>query len=253
MKKYQLIISYDGTAYVGWQTQPNGVSVQSRVQTALQRILGEQNKVTASGRTDAGVHALALSAHFVTGSNILPEKIKSGLNSLLPEDISVSAVRRVPMSFHAQRSAVGKIYKYLVLSSSHRCALLRLRCWQMRDPLDIQGMSEATACLVGTHDFEAFRAAGCRRKDAVCTIDSVRVRKIPVGRWHSGGGDLVELTFRGHSFARHMIRNIVGTLVDVGRGRLPKEDLKAVLLSKSRARAGKCAPPFGLYLVKVIY
>lgn len=252
-RKIKINISYDGTNYVGWQVQSNGNSVQAEIQRALAKILQEKVNVIGSSRTDTGVHAISYCAHFVTSSKHTPEKIKDGLNSLLPNDISIVNAKYVKPDFHAQRSAKGKRYVYRILCSRSRAPLLWNKCWQMRDELSILEMEKAAKMICGKHDFEAFRAAGCTRKDAICTISSVTFKKISHKKWHGGKGSFIEIIFEGDAFVRHMIRNIVGTFVNVGKGRMSVQEFRDVFASRDRKRAGKCAPACGLYLEKVFY
>ncbi|MBN1282149.1 MAG: tRNA pseudouridine(38-40) synthase TruA [Proteobacteria bacterium] len=256
MRTIKLTISYDGTNYVGWQVQANGLSVQELIQRALSRMTGEGIAVIGASRTDAGVHALGQVAHFCTGSSIPLEGFARGINSLLPDDISIVSAEEAGESFHANRDAKGKIYLYRLLASCGGAPLAQGRCWQMREPLDLAGMREGAAALVGEHDFESFRAAGCAAEHSVRRIDRIDIDECasPDPIFASGdAASLVEFTFEGAGFLRHMIRNIVGTLVDVGRGRIEPQDVRRILGARKREQAGRCAPACGLYLVKVLY
>ncbi|MFA4874270.1 MAG: tRNA pseudouridine synthase A [bacterium] len=290
MRTIKLIISYDGTNYVGWQRQPNGVSIQGRIEDAIATMTGRRSAVTAAGRTDGGVHALAQVAHFTTPSKILCEGFVAGLNSMLPDDISILAAEEMKTGFNSRRDAKGKVYRYRILVSKTRSPLLLNRCWQVRGPLDAGAMKKAAAVLVGEHDFASFRASGCGSRHArrrvgrieIIAADWVRNYFLnfpllckparrpaggegqgevdrdlppPTPPYKGGGceGKIIEIEFEGNGFVRHMIRNIVGTLVDVGKGRLSSADLSKILLARKREQAGRCAPACGLYLVEVLY
>jgi tRNA pseudouridine38-40 synthase len=255
MRTIKLTIAYDGTNYVGWQRQPNGVSVQERLEEAVERMSGVRSAVVGAGRTDAGVHALGQVAHFMTESRIPSESFARGLNGLLPPDIAVLAAEEMPEGFHARHSARGKIYRYLLLDSCRRAPLLHNRCWQLREALDVEAMRRAAAMLVGERDFASFRAAGCGSRHAVRRLDRIEIAIMrddeALASW-GGGGRLVAMEFEGEGFVRHMIRNIVGTIVDCGRGELDPENMPQILAAAEREQAGRCAPACGLYLVRVI-
>lgn len=254
MRKLKITLSYDGTNYVGWQVQPNGVSVQQKVQDAFRKIAGVHVNVVAAGRTDAGVHAIAQVAHADYGGSIPVLGLRKGLNSILPDDIAVTGLQDVDPSFHAMRDAVGKRYLYRMVLSDGKVPLLRDRAWQMSGDLDIDAMREGSRELVGRHDFESFRAAGCSSPDAICDLRSIEtVDSQEFSLYLNGGGRAIDIAFEGESFLRHMVRNIVGTLVEVGQGRLAADGVKRILEQKNRRVAGICAPACGLYLVKVFY
>jgi tRNA pseudouridine38-40 synthase len=247
-------ISYDGTAYVGWQMQPNGVSIQSSLQDAVHSMTGERVSVIASGRTDAGVHAVAQVAHFRTDSSITADGFVGGLNSYLPFDIAVVDAEEAPEDFHAMKSARGKRYVYRLLRASCRAPLAQNRYWETGMRLDVEGVKNSLPCLIGKNDYESFRAAGCACAHAVRTIHSIDVRVRPaIELGIAGEGEIIELLFEGDGFVRHMIRNIVGTLVDIGKGRLERDAMPGIVTARNREAAGICAPPHGLYLEEVFY
>jgi len=254
MRKIKLRIMYDGTRYVGWQEQPNGVSVQATIRDALKRMVGEEVALVGASRTDAGVHAVAQVAHFETESRVPAGGFVAGVNSILPDDIAVTDAEEVPEGFHARRSSKGKRYVYRILVSRSRNPFLEGRAWTLRNALNIDSMRAASACLLGEHDFSSFRASGCGSRDSVRTITRIEVSSRPLPHeMLSGEGEIVELLFEGNGFLRHMIRNIVGTLVDAGHGRLSSDDIQRILLAKKRIEAGRCAPASGLFLADVFY
>lgn len=254
MRTIKLTISYDGTNYVGWQVQPNGVSVQALVQAAVRKMTGEENAVVGASRTDAGVHAVAQAAHFETQSEILCENFRMGINSILPPDIAVTFVSDVHAGFHARRDAKGKKYIYRILVSDERGPLLQSRFWHIRKMPDVKAMKAAAKVLVGEHDFSSFCAAGSGAKNAVRKINSIKIKTSrPSPEFFAGEGRVIDLVFKGEGFVRHQIRNIVGTLVDIGFGKIEKGEMKKILAARDRKKAGRKAPACGLYLVKVFY
>jgi tRNA pseudouridine38-40 synthase len=253
MRKIRLTISYDGTNYVGWQSQPNGVSIQEVLQEALGRVVGMGVNIIAAGRTDAGVHAIGQVAHASVDTDMPLSGIKAAVNDILPGDIAVTAVDEVSESFHALRDARSKLYSYLIAAGDEKMPLLRDRAWQVDVELDSSAMREAAGCLVGTHDFESFRASGCASPDSVRTITRLDITDQPILDLHAAEGRLMRIDVEGDSFLRHMVRNIVGTLYEVGRGYFNRGDVGRILMEKNRRAAGLCAPACGLYLVSVKY
>jgi len=254
MRKIKLTIMYEGTRYAGWQAQQNATSIQSLLQEALFKMTGAETPVVGASRTDAGVHAIAQVAHFETESSIGPEGFVSGINSMLPGDISVVDACDAPGDFHARKSSTGKRYAYRILLSRSRNPFLEGRAWTLRNALNIDSMRAASACLLGEHDFSSFRASGCGSLNSVRTITRIEVSSRPLPpEMLSGESEIVELLFEGNGFLRHMIRNIVGTLVDAGHGKLSSDDVRRILLAKKRIEAGRCAPASGLFLVNVFY
>ncbi len=243
-RKFKLIIEYDGTGYHGWQVQPNGITIQEVMQDRLQKIIGEKASVVASGRTDAGVHAEAQVAHFHTASTMTAYQFMMAFNSLLPHDIVVKNVAEVSDDFHAQRSAIRKIYRYTILNREYPSALLRNRCNFIQYPLDVPAMERAKTYLEGRHDFSAFRASNCEARNPVREIYKIDISKT---------GDFITLEFDGNGFLKYMVRNIVGTLIQVGRNKMPAQEVKTILESRDRKTAGPTAKPYGLCLVEVFY
>lgn len=249
MRTIKLTIEYDGTNYVGWQIQPSGRSIQGELTKALRRMTGEENHIIGSSRTDAGVHALGQVAHFRTNTMIPPTGFMRGINSLLDDDISVIAAREAEDGFHAQKGARSKLYRYVILNSDAPSALLARRCWHIREKLDIKAMQEAAKCLVGEHDFKSFQAAGSSARDAFRRINSIVIKK---GRYQDHAG-AIYIDISGNGFVYHMVRNVVGTLVRIGKGRIPPSEMERILKARERKRAGATAPARGLYLAKVTF
>lgn len=243
-KRILLTVSYDGTAYVGWQYQDNGPSIQDEIEKALQKALGTFVRVTGASRTDAGVHALGQRAHFDTCSSIPPEKYPFVLNRYLPEDIRVTEARQVPEDFHARFQAVGKMYTYRIHNAPHASAILRNCTAHVPVWLDEEAMRRCARPLIGTHDFIAFCAAGGQAKTSVRTIDFFDAQRQDTE---------VTLRVHGNGFLYNMVRIIAGTLIDVGHGRLPEDCITRALESKNRLDLGVTAPACGLELTKVEY
>lgn len=238
------MLEYDGSGFVGWQVQPEGRSIQGAVEAAVARIVGHPVHVSASGRTDAGVHALGQVVSFVTSSSRTPRSIRDGLTACLPRDVACLHAEQVPLDFDPRRWTRRKLYRYTWLARRSRSPLLATRTWHVRAPLDVAAMHEAVQHLVGAHDFSSFRAEGCAASHPVRTLEAV------TARW---SGDLVELDVAGNGFLRHMVRIIAGTLWEVGRGEQRPDWLADVLAAKNREAAGKTAPAHGLTLVSVSY
>ncbi len=243
-RKFKLLIEYEGTRYHGWQVQPNGLTVQEVLQSCLNKITGEKVSVVGSGRTDAGVHAEGQVAHFRTVSSMTTHQFMMAFNSLLPHDIVIKNVAEVPDDFHAQRSAVRKIYRYTILNREYPSALQYDQCCFIQYPLDVEAMSQAKVYLEGKHDFSAFRASNCEARNPVREIYKIDISK---------KGDFITLDFDGNGFLKYMVRNIVGTLIMVGRNKMQVPDVKTILESRDRNNAGPTARPYGLCLVEVFY
>lgn len=242
---FRLTIEYHGTPYAGWQIQPDQPTVQQAIQEALTRMVTRPVTVIASGRTDAGVHAVAQVAHFKADTAILPAKFQDALNRMLPDDITIHACQKVPDSFHARFGAKRKRYTYRIINRPVAPAVAPDTFWHIRNPLDVNAMKTAAAHLEGTHDFKAFEGAGSPRATTVRTLYEACV--------HDHGEGLITLTFCGSGFLKFMVRNLVGTLVDVGLSRTSPDDFKGILQSCNRKNAGATAPPQGLFLVCVTY
>ena len=245
MLNYCLTIEYDGFAYHGWQRQKNDPTIQGEIEKALGIMTHQKVVVNGSGRTDAGVHALAQTANFKSDAGLSAEAFQLGLNSLLKDDIVIKDCRVVADDFHARYNATGKVYQYRILNSRIPSAIRRNQVWHIRKELDFYGMQKAAAFVMGEHDFKAFEGTGSPR--------SSTVRSVAMAEMTRESNDNIYFTIEANGFLRYMVRNIVGTLADVGRSKLTPEDFKAVLESGDRGQAGATAPPQGLYLVKVLY
>ena len=244
MKRILLTISYDGTAYHGWQVQPNGITVQETVQNALYCLLGERPALTGCSRTDAGVHAREFCCHLDCDEKFPESAFLRGLDDFLPPDISVKAAREVPPDFHARYNAKGKTYAYYILNSERRDPFLSRYTWRIERELYLERMNAFCKEIVGTQDFYAFSSSGRTVEDTVRTVsECYTVRE----------GDRVILKITADGFLYNMVRIIVGTAVAVSDGKIEPQFTKAILDSKNRALAGQTAPPQGLFLEKVLY
>ena len=237
-------IEYDGTSYNGWQRQKNGIGVQQRLEEALAVVADEPVELTCAGRTDTGVHATGQVVHFDTTAERSERGWLLGTNTNLPADVSVAWARRVDPEFHARFSATGRSYRYVILNRLQRSALHRKRAWWVHQPLDAGRMHAAGQRLIGEHDFSAFRAAGCQAKTALRELTAISVTR---------DGDWLYLDVSANAFLMHMVRNITGTLAEVGQGEQPQEWVTEVLESRDRTIGGVTAPPHGLTLVDVDY
>lgn len=237
-------IEYDGTGYNGWQRQRTGTGVQQRVEEALTKVANHKVEITCAGRTDSGVHATAQVVHFDTNAERSSRGWILGINSNLPDDISICWAQQVSDDFHARFSAVSRRYQYQILNRLIRPALQRHRAWWIYERLDASRMHEAAQRLRGEHDFSAFRAAGCQASRPVREIRDIAVRR---------EGDRITLEITANAFLQHMVRNIIGTLAAIGTGEEPVEWIDEVLASRDRKHGGIAAPPHGLTFIGVDY
>lgn len=236
-----LLLAWRGDHFVGWQRQPTGRSVQAVLEAALRTLHGgAETLALAAGRTDAGVHAWSQVVRIEAEVLRRPEATLRGLHALLPPDLSCLAVGAAPPGFHPVRDAVEKHYRYRILARGTRCPFREGAVWRLHQDLDLRAMAEAGAALVGRHDFSSFRAAGCSAPDVVKELRSLHLRV---------RGDELHVDVVGDGFLRHQVRIMVGTLIDVGLGRLPVAALAAALAARRREAAGPTAPPGGLWLV----
>ncbi len=255
MRYIKLLIEYNGTNYHGWQSQKAGGTVQDVLRSAIAGVTGEKARLTGASRTDAGVHALAQVASFETRSGLQPEVIKRALNSKLPRDIRIREVTEVHPDFHPRYSAQKKSYFYIISAPATPSAFLYPFTWELKTRLDLKAMKGAASFLSGVHDFSAFRASGCSSKTQTRTIQSIELSNSSRLRFMTAVfyGNFLKIRIEADAFLRHMVRNIVGTLVEVGRGRLSPDEVRAILESRDRTRAGPTAPAQGLFLEKITY
>jgi len=244
----KLTLEYDGAPFVGWQVQPNGASVQGAVEDALEKLCGARARVTGAGRTDAGVHARGQVASLDPPRELPLSAWTAGLNAHLPPEVACVRAEEAPPGFDARRWARGKRYVYTVMRSPVRSPLWRGRAWEVRRPLDVAAMTAALPHVRGRHDFSALRAADCPARTTVRDVRELSIRSDELRQ-----GELVEVRIEATAFLKHMVRNLVGTLVEVGHGKRSPESLEELLDSRDRTRAGPTAPPHGLLLDEVFY
>jgi tRNA pseudouridine38-40 synthase len=264
MPNIKLTIEYDGTNYAGWQRQTSHPSpvishrfktIQETLEDALRKIFQKKISLIGSGRTDAGVHAVAQTANFKTDKPMLLERLKAALNGLLPKDIAVKKVEEVPPGFHARFSAKSKTYVYYILQTSGKTAFASSCIWSVGYHLNVRLMALEAKSLLGKHDFRSFQAQDRCKRSSVATVRRLDIKK------HKGhkslpffnGLDIITIEIEADGFSRNMVRNIVGTLVDMGRGKGGKGSLMKILQKRDRRCAGVCAPAKGLYLSEVKY
>ena len=249
MRCVKLTLAYDGTEYAGWQTQPGVPTVQATVETTIEKITGRPARLLASGRTDAGVHALGQVASFRTESPLSTEVLQKALEAELPHDIAVLAVEEAPAGFHPIRDVVRKRYRYVIHDGPVRDVFRRRYCWRyVYGRLNPAAMGRAAAALLGKHDFSSFQSSGAPRKDSVRKVFAIDVK-----RGRGAQRDFITLEIEADGFLYNMVRAIVGTLVEVGRGARSEDWPAAVLAAADRRAAGPTAPPQGLFLVKAVY
>jgi tRNA pseudouridine38-40 synthase len=243
--RFKLTLEYDGGAFVGWQRQDNGPSVQQALEEAIRKFCGETVTSFAAGRTDAGVHALGQVVHVDLARDATPETVRDALNfHLKPAPIAVLSATVAPADFHARFSATARLYLYRIVNRRAPLAVERGRAWLVGAPLDAEAMHAAAQRLVGHHDFTSFRAALCQAASPLKTLDRLDVTR---------AGDEVRIDARARSFLHHQVRNMVGTLKLVGEGKWTADDVSRALAARDRSAAGPTAPPDGLYLTEVWY
>ena len=244
MRNLVLTVSFDGTNYAGFQVQKNAVTVQEVLEKTLSKILKEKVRLNSAGRTDAGVHAVAQIASFKTKASIPPSALKKGLNTLLPPDIAIQKVEEAPLSFHPRYEAVSKWYRYTLRNHPSRSPFDRFYTTYYPYPLDIRAMQKAARALIGKYDFKSFQAKDKKERSSIRTIRRLSIQK---------KSPYVFINIEGNGFLYKMVRNIVGTLIEVGRGKWSPEEMKKILSQKNRLSAGKTAPARGLCLMGVRY
>lgn len=244
MRNIKLIIEYDGKSFNGWQKQPTKLNIQGEIEKAIEEITGEKVDLTASGRTDAGVHSLGQTANFKTESQIPIEKFAKAINSKLKKSIVIKSAEEVDERFHSRYSVKSKTYRYIINNSDNGTAIYRGLEYHIPMKLNIQKMQEAIKYFEGEHDFKGFKASGTSSKSSVRTIYKGEVKQ---------EGEKIIIQVTGNGFLYNMVRIIAGTLVDVGLEKIKPEDIPEIIESKDRTKAGKTLPPHGLYLLKVEY
>lgn len=245
MRNIKIVIEYDGTDYHGWQCQANLPTVQKTIEDSIEQITKEKVKITGSGRTDSGVHAMGQVASFLTETQMDSETLGKALNSALPKDISIIKVREMPDDFHAQFSSRSKVYEYRILNRPHPPALQRNRVWHIPEKLDTGKMKEAAGYLEGTHDFSVFATADITVKTTVRTVKRIHVKKTRE--------NVILIEIEADGFLKRMVRMITGTLVETGREKLSPEGFGQILAEGQKTKNVFTAPPQGLFLKKVIY
>jgi tRNA pseudouridine38-40 synthase len=242
--RFALGVEYDGSDFFGWERQPRLRTAQSMLESALACVAASQVETVCAGRTDAGVHALGQVVHFDSSAERAPHEWVMGANSNLPGDISVCWASPVTEDFHARYSAVCRYYRYVILNRRERSALLRSRTVWVRSPLDVAAMQAGARHLLGEHDFSSFRAAGCQSNSPVRTVLGLEVHR---------RGDLVVIDIAANAFLQHMVRNIAGVLIEIGKGKREPAWAEALLAARDRTRGAATAQPQGLYLIRVDY
>ncbi len=245
VRNIRLVVAYDGARYHGWQRQKNGLTVQEVLEGRLQMMTNLPVKLLASGRTDAGVHALNQICNFETRSIIPLNALWRGLNALLPSDIFIKDAAIVPLEFHSRYHAKSKTYEYRILNREYPDIFRRNALWHIRFPLDVEKMSECLSLIKGTHDFSSFKSSGSGNIDPIRTILAACIERDANG--------VLRIVVEGNGFLRHMVRNIVGTLVETGLGRMDVKRFAEILEAGDRRLAGRKAPPQGLFLMEVKY
>lgn len=244
MANYKLKIQYDGTSYSGWQIQPDVETIEGIITDAIEQIFHKKVKIIGASRTDAGVHARGQVANFHTTEDIDKDTLKRGVNAIIPGSISIQNTEKAEDDFHARFSSKGKIYQYYIWNRDYKTPFYSRYSWQIRRSLDIDAMKTASHFIKGEKDFSSFRASDCDAKSPVRQIDLFEIKK------EEG---FVKCTIQGSGFLKHMVRNIVGTLVEIGSGKMKPADMVRILEARDRTTAGPTAPPMGLVLVKVKY
>jgi tRNA pseudouridine38-40 synthase len=245
MRNIKLLIEYDGTNYQGWQVQPRGPTIQGTLEEKLRLLTGEPIRLIGSGRTDSGVHALGQVAHFKTQSQMDVRSIQRALNSLLPHDVVIQKIEEVQEGFHARRHSKSKIYEYRILNRSLRSPFHHGYVWHIPQRLDFKEMGKATRWLIGEHDFSSFRSVGSPTRTAV--------RRVIRAEWKRGREGLMRFEIEANGFLKQMVRALVGTLVEVGKGKISTVEFQKILDSKDRRKGGPTAPAQGLFLKEVKY
>ncbi|MDI6728768.1 MAG: tRNA pseudouridine(38-40) synthase TruA [Thermodesulfovibrionales bacterium] len=255
MRNIKLTIQYDGTNYNGWQIQPNGITIQEILQKNIKKITGEDAKLIGAGRTDAGVHAIGQVASFKTSSGLSSDVIKRALNANLPDDIRILNACDAELDFHPRYDAKSKIYVYVISNFTVISPFLYRYAWKVPHKLHFEDMCNAIEFIRGRHDFSAFRASGCSAKNPVRTVFNISIEKSDTIHFMDipFAGNFLKVRLEADAFLRHMVRNIVGTIVEIGKGKTKSEEIREIINSKDRRLAGPTAPARGLFLEEINY
>ena len=244
MRNIKLTIEYDGTSYGGWQKQKNNRTIQQCIEEAIKLLTGEDVELIGSSRTDAGVHAKGMGANFITNSQIPADKFREAINTKLPDDIGIIKSEEVDRNFHSRYDSKGKTYCYTLVNRYEKVCIGRNYVYQVRDELNYNLMKEAAKYFLGKHDFKAFKTNGSSVKTSVRTINGLELEL---------KGDVIKIFVSADGFLYNMVRIIVGTLIEVGKGKIKPEDIESIIKNGDRSKAGPCVPPNGLVLEKVFY
>lgn len=244
MRNIKLTIEYDGTSYGGWQKQKNNRTIQQCIEEAIKLLTGEEVELMGSSRTDAGVHAKGMVANFITNSQIPADKFREAINTKLPDDIGIIKSEEVDKNFHSRYDSKGKTYCYTLVNRYEKVCLGRSYVYQVRDELNYNLMKDAAKYFLGKHDFKAFKTNGSSVKTSVRTISRLELEL---------KGDVIKIFISADGFLYNMVRIIVGTLIEVGKGKIKPEDIENIIKNGDRSKAGPCVPPNGLVLEKVFY
>ena len=244
MRNIKLTIEYDGTSYGGWQKQKNNRTIQQCIEEAIKLLTGEEVELIGSSRTDAGVHAKGMVANFITNSQIPADKFREAINTKLPDDIGIIKSEEVDRNFHSRYDSKGKTYFYTLVNRYEKVCIGRNYVYQVRDELNYNLMKEAAKYFLGKHDFKAFKTNGSSVKTSVRTINGLELEL---------KGDVIKIFVSADGFLYNMVRIIVGTLIEVGKGKIKPEDIESIIRNGDRSKAGPCVPPNGLVLEKVFY
>lgn len=244
MRNIKLTIEYDGTSYGGWQKQKNNITIQQCIEEAIKLLTGEQVELIGSSRTDAGVHAKGMVANFITNSQIPADKFREAINTKLPDDIGIIKSEEVDKNFHSRYDSKGKTYCYTLVNRYEKICIGRNYVYQVRDELNYDLMKEAAKYFLGKHDFKAFKTNGSSVKTSVRTISGLELEL---------KDDVIKIFVSADGFLYNMVRIIVGTLIEVGKGKIKPESIERIIKNGDRSKAGPCVPPNGLVLEKVFY
>lgn len=255
MPNIKLLLQYDGTDYSGWQIQPDRVTIQGLIEEKLRKITGEEINLLSAGRTDAGVHALGQVASFKTTSPHSPEVFKNALNGMLPSEIRVLSSSQADEQFHPRFDALGKIYFYLLDFSESTSPFLSRYSHHINYEIETAAMIKASLHLIGRHDFSSFRASGCGAMTTEREVQSIKLQEMEEIDFLTARlkGRFLRITIHADAFLRHMVRNIVGTLIEIGRGKIPPDNIRDIIKRKERKAAGPSVPARGLFLEKVFF